>query len=138
MRLHAAGLAVAGLLGLGLPAAAEVTRFTTVDHLRREALVVLDGTGAIVAVGRFDILDGTPRVAEVAFVVADSWQHRGVGAALFTRLAARAREVGVDVLVAETLAGNRAMRTVFRHAAGAVTERFEDGIVTVSIPILPA
>ena len=27
MRLHAAGLAVAGLLGLGLPAAAEVTRF---------------------------------------------------------------------------------------------------------------
>ena len=115
----------------------EVTRFTTVDHLEREALVALDGDGEIIAVARFDVLPGPARAAEVAFVVADTWQHRGVGSALFARLAARAREVGVRQLVAETLPGNRAMRTVFLHAGLPCVERVADGVVTVSLQLAP-
>ena len=116
--------------------AAEVTRFTTVDHRRRDALVVLDGEDEIVAVGRFDVIPGATRAAEVALVVTDRWQHRGVGAALFARLVARARELGIEQLRAETLAGNRAMRAVFRHAGHAVTERTEDGVVGVTIELV--
>ena len=117
--------------------AEEVTRFTTVDHRSREALVALDGDGEIIAVARFDVLPAPPGVAEVAFVVADAWQHHGVGRALFARLVARAREVGVTRLVAETLAGNRAMRSVFLHAGLPVEEHVRDGVVRVSIA-LPA
>ena len=43
----------------------------------------------IVAVARFDRL-GDPSEAEVAFVVADSWQELGLGTVLFRRLAGRA------------------------------------------------
>lgn len=50
----------------------------------REALVALDGAN-IVAIGRYDRLPGTDD-AEVAFVVADSWQGDGAGAELLKRL----------------------------------------------------
>jgi RimJ/RimL family protein N-acetyltransferase len=114
---------------------AEVTRFTTVDHRDREALVALDPAGAIVGVARFDrLVSGSP-IAEVAFVVADEWQHRGIGAALFRRLVSRAVELGVERLVADTLAGNRAMRAVFRHAGFPCQEQLADGIVRVTIEV---
>ncbi len=97
--------------------------------------MALDDAGEIVAVARFDRV--TSRTAEVAFVVADAWQHRGIGAALFTGLAGRAQELGIDQLVADTLAGNRAMRAVFRHAGHAVDEQLASGVVTVTIELSP-
>lgn len=115
--------------------ATEVTRFTTVDHQEREALVALDAGGEIVAVARFDVT--APGTAEVAFVVADAWQHAGIGSALFARLAVRARAVGIERLVADTLAGNRAMRAVFRHAGHHVDEHLVDGVVAVTIELSP-
>jgi RimJ/RimL family protein N-acetyltransferase len=114
---------------------AELIRFTTVDHQDREALVALDDDGEIVAVARFDRLSGSPSVAEVAFVVADAWQHHGVGTALFARLASQAAELGVEQFVAETFAGNRAMRAVFRHSGYAVTEQLDDGIIRLTIEL---
>lgn len=115
--------------------AAEVRRFTCVDHVDREAVVALDGDDEIVAVARFDRLGTGATVAEVAFVVADRWQHHGVGAALFARIAALAAEQGVERLVADTLAGNRAMRAVFRHGVHPVTETFRDGVVHVTVDL---
>ncbi|MET0147233.1 MAG: GNAT family N-acetyltransferase [Ilumatobacteraceae bacterium] len=117
---------------------AELMRFTHVDHDEREALVVVDPQGEVVAVGRFDRLPDQPSHAEVAFVVADAWQHRGVGSALFTRLTARACELGVTRLVADTLASNRAMRTVFRHGGHPVREDLGAGVVTVTIELTPS
>ena len=114
----------------------EVARFTTVDHQQREALVALDDASEIVAVARFDAI--ASHTAEVAFVVADAWQHCGIGSALFARLAARAQELGVEDLVADTLAGNRAMRAVFRHAGHAVDEHLAYGVVTVTIELSPS
>ena len=115
----------------------EVTRFTEVDHDEREALVVLDGDRELVAVARFDRLAPGSAVAEVAFVVADAWQHRGIGAAVFGALVERATELGVRRFVADTLAGNRAMRTVFRHAGYPLTEVVADGVVQVTIELEP-
>jgi hypothetical protein len=59
-----------------------VTRLANADQHQRQALVALDVDGEIVAVVGFDVRAGSPRVAEVAFVVTDGWQHRGVGTAL--------------------------------------------------------
>jgi RimJ/RimL family protein N-acetyltransferase len=115
--------------------ATELEWFTSVDHHDRDALVALDGDGEIVAVARFDRLAPGSTTAEIAFVVGDWWQHRGVGGALFDRLAARARELGVTRFVADTLASNQAMRAVFRHRGIAHRESLEGGFVRVTIDL---
>ena len=114
---------------------AELERFTHVDHLDREAIIPVRD-GQIVAVGKFDRIARSP-AAEFAFVVADSWQGRGLGTVLLSRLIERARQVGVARLVAQTLADNRQMRAVFRHAGLPITERVEAGIVDVTMDLGP-
>lgn len=116
----------------------EVERFTHVDHDQREALVVVGVDGEIVAVGRFDRLAPDSDTAEVAFVVDDDWQHRGIGGALFGRLAAAARTHGIERFVAETLGDNVAMLTVFRHGATVIGERFEGGVIDVTMDLGPS
>ena len=72
---------------------ADLDRFTQVDGAERLALVALDGD-AVVAVGRYDrLVPGA--CAEVAFVVADAWQGRGIASALLALLAAAARTSGL-------------------------------------------
>jgi RimJ/RimL family protein N-acetyltransferase len=113
---------------------AEVERFTHVDHRDREALVAVSD-GEIVAVARFDRLTD-PEQAEVAFVVADSWQGRGLGTLLYDHLAERARRLGVRRFVAEALAHNRRMLAVFRRAGA--RSRIERGVVYVTIELEPS
>lgn len=114
----------------------ELSRFTHVDHREREAIIaVVDGE--IIGVARYDHLDGEGGAdgdAEVAFVVADSWQGQGLGTILLEHLAERARQAGLTRLVADTLAHNRPMLAVFDRA-GATTEGVEAGIVHITIDL---
>ena len=111
----------------------ELYRFTHVDHRDREAIVASDGT-EIVAVARFDRAPD-PAVAEVAFVVADPWQGRGLGSLLFQRLADRARAVGVRRFVADTLPENARMLAVFHHAGVPVSSSHTDGVVHLTLDL---
>jgi GNAT superfamily N-acetyltransferase len=113
--------------------AGELHRFTHVDHGDREAIVAT-AASEIVAVARYDRLPQSDD-AEVAFVVTDSWQGRGLGALLFDRLAERARQVGVRRFVADTLANNRRMLSLFHHAGLPVTSGIRDGVVHVAIEL---
>ncbi len=115
----------------------ELEQFTSVDHVDVDALVALDGEGEIVAVARFIRLGHASTTAEVAFVVADRWQRRGIGGALFARLVPRAKAVGITRFVADTLSGNRAMRSVFRNAGLAHRESVAQGVVRVTMDLLP-
>jgi GNAT superfamily N-acetyltransferase len=90
----------------------EVHRFTNVDHRRREALVAVVGD-RIVGVGRYDTLHD-PLAAELAFVVADDWQHHGIGRALLDALSERARANGIHRFVADTLDRNAPMIGLLR------------------------
>jgi RimJ/RimL family protein N-acetyltransferase len=111
----------------------EVTWFTHVDHCHRDAfVVVLDGE--IVGVGRLDRVPGRGD-AEVAFVVTDAFQGQGLGGALLRRIIARADELGVDRLVADTLLVNHRMLAVFHHCGLAVATSFEDGVVHVTMTV---
>jgi acetyl coenzyme A synthetase (ADP forming)-like protein len=113
----------------------EVERFTHVDYDRRVALVAeLDSR--IIGVGRYDRLDDS-NAAEVAFVVADEHQGRGIGTVLLEHLAAAARERGINRFVAETLPHNQRMLRVFNDAGFADTEQFDDGVVKVALAIEP-
>jgi acetyl coenzyme A synthetase (ADP forming)-like protein len=113
----------------------EVTRFTHVDHDARVALVAELGE-RLVGVARYDRVPGTDS-AEVAFVVSDEQQGRGIGTALLEHLAAAARERGITQFVAEVLAHNRRMLGVFRAAGFAERTRLEGGVVRVELLIEP-
>jgi GNAT superfamily N-acetyltransferase len=111
----------------------DVARFTQVDHDERVALVATLHDD-LIGVVRFDRLEGTGD-AEVAFVVQDDQQGRGLGAVLLEHLAAAARERGVERFVADVLPTNRAMLTVFRSAGYEVSRDLAEGYVELAFPI---
>ena len=77
--------------------AEQLAYLTELDHHDHEALLALDARdGACVGVARF--VRVAPAVAEPAVVVADQWQHRGLGTALLERLADPTREHDGEVL----------------------------------------
>ena len=116
----------------------DVTNFTTVDHHNRVAFVMMLGD-EIIAVGRYErLLDvGDGKSAEVAFVVADAHQGRGLGPILLEYLAAAAAENGLTMFVAEVLSENRNMVTVFREAGYQVSRSFDGGVLRLEFAIDP-
>lgn len=111
----------------------EVKRFTTVDFADRLALVV-ERSGQMLAVGRFDRVIGTSD-AEVAFVVADEYQHHGLGSLLLDELARAARARGITAFLAETLCENKPMLDVFHHSGFDVSTKIEYGTVSLRLGI---
>ncbi|MDO8307990.1 MAG: GNAT family N-acetyltransferase [Actinomycetota bacterium] len=112
----------------------DVTRFTQVDHHDRVALVALDG-GDFIGVGRYDTVGGG--VAEVAFVIRDDMQGRGLGSVLLEHLAAAARECGLTRFTAEVLPQNGRMLATFRQAGFALDQRREDDVIVLAFDIEP-
>lgn len=86
---------------------AEVEYFTHVDQRSRVALAAF-AEDRLVAVARYDRIPGSTD-AEVACVVTDAWQGRGLGTTLLARLVEVARRSGVNRFVAETLLSNTRM-----------------------------
>ncbi|SDC97074.1 bifunctional acetate--CoA ligase family protein/GNAT family N-acetyltransferase [Rhodococcus tukisamuensis] len=116
----------------------DLVRFTTVDHHNRVAFVAVLGD-EIIAVGRYERLleVGDGNSAEVAFVVADAHQGRGLGSILLEHLAAAAAENGLTMFVAEVLAENRSMLSVFREAGYQVSRSFDGGVLRLEFAIDP-
>jgi GNAT superfamily N-acetyltransferase len=98
-------------------------RFTTQDGHDNVALVATSGSEEdIIAVARYCRL--SPESAEVAFVVEDGWQGRGVGRRLMQDLCEMARANGVRTFVAEVLPGNIRMLRLLEMAGPC---KFEPG-----------
>jgi acyl-CoA synthetase (NDP forming)/GNAT superfamily N-acetyltransferase len=112
----------------------DVRRFTHVDNVDRVALVATVG-GDFVGVSRYDRVEGAD--AEVAFVVRDDHQGRGLGSVLLEHLAAAARERGIERFVAEVLPNNRRMLATFEEAGYHPAHHLEDGVVMLSFDIEP-
>ncbi len=110
----------------------DVRRFTQVDHVERVALVVLLGD-EMIAVGRFEDLGAGE--AEVAFLVEDRHQGRGIAQVLLEHLAAAGRERGLERFTAEVLPDNHRMIQTFRDAGYRVASGYEDGVIALEFPI---
>ena len=78
-----------------------------------------------------------PLTAEVAFVVADAFQRRGIGTRLLERLSVRAAAVGIERFVAEVLPENSQMLRVFEAVGFESTRRLESGTIEVGFRIEP-
>jgi acyl-CoA synthetase (NDP forming)/GNAT superfamily N-acetyltransferase len=112
----------------------DLARFVNVDHHDREAYVIVGGP-RIMAVGRYERLGPDSPEAEVAFVVEDAHQGRGIGSVLLEHLAEAARANGVERFVAEVLPQNAGMLRVFSDFGYQVQRQYADGVVHLSFPI---
>jgi RimJ/RimL family protein N-acetyltransferase len=104
---------------------AELRYLTEVDGRDHVALVAEypgDPARRLIAVGRFVRWSDDPEAAEVAIVVADDWQRRGVGTALTDMLADEARLLGIRRFTATMASENVAAHKLMRK----LTERLEE------------
>ncbi|MEU2163760.1 GNAT family N-acetyltransferase [Streptomyces chengbuensis] len=123
--------------------AKDVHRFTHHDYVDRVGLAVTVG-GEFIATVRFDRInaDGLPASApadeaEVAFLVQDAHQGRGVASTLLEHIAAVARERGIRRFAAEVLPANNKMIKVFTDAGYTQRRSFEDGSVHLTLDLEP-
>ncbi|WP_246080398.1 bifunctional GNAT family N-acetyltransferase/acetate--CoA ligase family protein [Nonomuraea mesophila] len=112
----------------------EVERFTNVDYVTRVALIATIGD-EMVAVIRYDRTG--PGEAEVAFLVEDAHQGRGVASVLLEHLAATARERGIERFVADVLPANMRMTGLLRQAGYTAQSQFADGVVRMTLDLTP-
>jgi acyl-CoA synthetase (NDP forming)/GNAT superfamily N-acetyltransferase len=123
--------------------AKDVHRFTHHDFVDRVGLAATIG-GEFIATVRYDRIgaDGTPASApadeaEVAFLVQDAHQGRGVASALLEHIGAVARERGIRRFAAEVLPANTKMIKVFTDAGYTQKRSFEDGVVRLEFDLEP-
>ena len=106
-----------------------------VDYVDHFVWVLLDGAdGPVVADVRFvrDLDD--PATAEIAFIVADDYQGRGIGSFLMDALIISARAGGVQRFTARLLSDNVAMRHILDRF-GAEWDRDEPGVVVTNFDV---
>jgi len=88
--------------------------FMDVDFKNHVAIVAAANEGGrqtIAGGGRYIVFEEGR--AEMAFVVIDAWQGRGIGSLLLRHLVKIAKASGLDELTAEVLPENTSMRKVF-------------------------
>ncbi|MEJ5255181.1 MAG: GNAT family N-acetyltransferase [Acidimicrobiales bacterium] len=115
--------------------ARELQRLTNVDYLTRMAFVALEGD-EVVALASYDVWRAADE-ADVAFIVDDEHQGRGLATVLLEYLIVAARENGLRALTAEVLPSNRRMLSVLHHAGFEVSSEFDDGVITVRLGLEP-
>ncbi|MDX3751854.1 GNAT family N-acetyltransferase [Streptomyces sp. AK08-02] len=123
--------------------AKDVHRFTHHDFVDRVGLAATVG-GEFIATVRYDRIDadglpasGPASEAEVAFLVQDAHQGRGVASALLEHIAAVARERDIRRFAAEVLPANSKMIKVFTDAGYTQKRSFEDGVVRLEFDLEP-
>jgi acyl-CoA hydrolase/GNAT superfamily N-acetyltransferase len=108
----------------------QIQDFVYIDHRNDVAIVgtLPEAYGDdIIAIGSY-YLDPKTNLAEVAFVVHDEWQNRGIGAFLFLHLIRIARRNGIRGFTAEVLVENKAMQAVINKSNCKIKTRFADNV----------
>jgi GNAT superfamily N-acetyltransferase len=114
------------------PRRAALLHLAGLDHELHEALVAQVGH-EIVAVARYDGRPGEDD-AEVAVIVDDDWQDRGLGTRLLHHLARVGRRRGLVAFRATVLGENRRALPFLRRLSPAADVRFRDGEYQVYAP----
>ena len=115
-----------------------LTRICFTDYDRDIALVIEhkleDGTPEIIAIGRLSKLRGRNE-CELAVLVDDRHQHKGMGTELYRRLIAVARDEKLDRLVSTILSENQEMLAICQKLGFQLKPQMEDGTVTAELKL---
>jgi len=117
------------------PTASLLRYLFEVDYVHHFVWVMTDGfDGPVVADARFVRDEIDPAVAEVAFIVGDAYQGRGIGTFLMGALAVAADYHDVQRFTARVLSDNYSMRAILDHFH-AEWHRDDLGVVTTVIDV---
>jgi CRP-like cAMP-binding protein len=106
-----------------------------VDYRDHFVFVLTEGPdGPVVADVRFVRDEANPAEAEIAFIVGDAYQGRGIGTFLMSAIAVAANYDGVQRFTARVLSENYAMRTILDRF-GAEWHRDDLGVVITEIDV---
>ena len=101
-----------------------------IDHRTEVAIVgtLPEAHGEdIIALGGY-YLDSRTNRAEIAFIVKDEWQNRGIGLFMLRHLTGIAKRQGIAGFTAEVLQDNKAMQAVFGKSDCKVTSQLGEGV----------
>ena len=113
----------------------QIQNFVYIDHRKDVAIVgtLPEAFGdEIIIVGRY-YLDERSNRAEVAFVIRDEWQSKGLGTFMFKHLVKIAMASGISGFTAEVLRNNKRMQAVFNHSGFKVQSMVEEGVYSFVI-----
>jgi GNAT superfamily N-acetyltransferase len=111
--------------------------FCNVDYYYTLGLVAeteINSQKHIIGVGRYTRLND-PQIAEMAFVVQDSEQRKGIGTQLLRHLSILAWECGVCHFVAELLRENGRMINILRKSDPGLHQLTEGSSCTITIKV---
>ncbi len=119
---------------------AELDRAVNVDFVREVALVVTTETGrgeTIIAAGRYIASEApnTERSAELAFMVEEDYQGRGIASRLLAHLATLARGQSLARFEAVVLSQNSPMLAVFKRCGFPIQQRREGGEIYLTLAL---
>lgn len=108
----------------------------SVDYDNRFALVA-ELSDRIVGVGRYARKPRHPETAEMAFVVDDALQGKGLGTAMLDRLAEVARDHGISAIEGDVVAQNQRMLNMVAASGFEVMHRQDGGLLRVRLDLEP-
>ncbi len=122
----------------GSPSEREAIYFSEIDFVQHVALVATLSTGPEQIVGgcRYIILDASKgERADIAFLVLDEYQGRGIGSLLLQHLARIGKSQGVREFQADVLIDNNRMLGVFERSGFPIRRSTELGVVRLLLTI---
>jgi len=114
-----------------------VQRLTNIDYQNDLAIVGVVPSPAgedVVAIAQY-FLDPKTQVAEVAFIVQDDWQRRGMGTFLMNYLVEIARRRKVERFTASVLPVNKPMLAVFENSGLPIQTDFDGDSYSVELDL---
>ncbi|WP_240163117.1 GNAT family N-acetyltransferase [Mycolicibacterium sphagni] len=122
-------------MSMRAPSMALMNYLFQVDYVNHFVWVLVDGVdGPVVADVRFVRDESDPSLAEIAFIVGDAYQGRGIGNFMMDALIIAADVGGVKRFSGRVLSDNAPMRTILDRF-GAHWEREEPGVVVTEFDV---
>jgi acyl-CoA hydrolase/RimJ/RimL family protein N-acetyltransferase len=112
----------------------DVQQITNIDYQQNLSIVgTVPGTSGedIVAIAQY-FLDRKTQAAEVAFIVQDEWQQKGMGTFLLDYITQIAKKRGVRRFYAKVLPANKAMLAIFHKSGYKVNTEFDGSVYSVT------
>jgi len=112
----------------------DIQRLTNIDYTQDISIVgTVPGVSGdqVVAIAQY-YLDPKTQAAEVAFLVQDEWQKKGMGTFLLAYLAQIAKQRGVKQFYAKVLAANKPMLAIFHNTGYQVKTEFDGEVYNIT------
>ncbi|NPU82854.1 MAG: GNAT family N-acetyltransferase [Syntrophaceae bacterium] len=116
----------------------KMQEYVNVDYRRAMSIVGVveeNGMERIIAEGRYVRHRDRPLYADMAFVVEERYQGRGIASCLLETLIQVARDQGIEAFTADVFADNKAMMKVFEKVPYPLRAVMEYGIYNLTIPL---